>query len=522
MKSRELEEFRELANKLNILFFACDSSFRNWQYPSRALLSLLNLREEDFRKNPEIWLSRILKKDRAPVLRELEQLSGRSEPLEVDFPFHSSEENPADLRIQFRPLEGQREAGAEIYLCSAENLTREARYRRDALKTRDYEIEISARIQKALLTGLYSRKNDFLEIAAETLPSARVDGDFYEFIPLSEDSLDFIIGDVMGKGIPAALLAAAVKSVFFRTLIMESVTRKILPGTDFLIREMDRKLTPELMAIDNFLTLYYCRILKDPCRLEFVDAGHTSAIYFCREDQRCWTLKGANMPIGFSSAQEFTRFCLPLCTGDLLFFYSDGITEIRNSEDVQFGEERLSQLISAHRSLSPEELIKKVLTLTFFYTAGGFQDDVTAVAIRMLGEEPDNLCRQVLTFQDTREVSPGTVRDLLGADLRNHCPWMDEPGCLRILLAYSEALSNCMVHATGSLEISWKISRQNCIFDFTFAAPDFNWYTIRSPRIEDYNTGGFGMYLIAEIMDSQLLLHGGENRKKLILVKEAS
>lgn len=517
MDNRRIREFKFVSDKLGLLSFGCDSTLRKWSHLSTPLLLLLDLDEKEMNEDPEKWISLVQRIRRESILERLDEFAIDREKFSVEIPFSLSCGDVL-LGMTFCPLISPE--GTSFCLCSAEDITEEKLYKQEAIKSRDSEIEISARIQKTLLTGVYRYSDDSLQICADTLPSSKVDGDFYEFISLSDHSMDFIIGDVMGKGVPAALLSAAVKTSFFKAVINRAVLRNSTPGIGEILSDINSHIASELVALNKFLTLYYCRIDTEASSLSFIDAGHTSIIYYCAADKCCWSIKGSNMPVGFTESQDFRVYELPLGKGDLLFFYSDGITEVENSEKSQFGYERLEQLIYAHRHLAPDDLISKVLNVTFFYASDNFRDDVTVVAARISGEAPYSLEREIPALSNPEKMDLTAIRNNLSSDMRESEDAGESEANSRLLIAYIEALTNCMKFTEGPLLTGWKISRRRYSLYIDFSGPDFDWSSWREPDLHSYQNSGFGMYLINQAVDSFLLLKGTGRRKKIIMIRE--
>ncbi len=283
-----------------------------------------------------------------------------------------------------------RRLGADRDAAAAEDLRRREERERSLSKVRDAEVEIAARIQRALLLdppGQYTRE---LALEAITVASNAVDGDFYGFIPFSSTQVDILVGDVMGKGVPAALVGAALKSSFLRStlrLIVEDPRR--LPLPEELVSSVHRSVVSELMSLDSFATLQYARVDAAALRLDFVDCGHTSFLHYDASLRLCWALRGTNLPVGFVEDPACYAYSVPLSPGDRLLFYSDGVSEASNESGELFGEGRLAAILAGNAGLEPRELVRRILnTAMFFASDQGFRDDVTCVAVAVDPELP--------------------------------------------------------------------------------------------------------------------------------------
>ncbi len=385
---------------------------------------------------------------------------------------------------------------------------------------RDHDIETSARIQRTLLAGRYDFSVPGLEIAAETLPSSRVDGDFYDFFPLSNDSLDFMIGDVMGKGIPAALTAAAAKSAVYRSLMRRMIARGGLPEPDDILAEVDRVISGELVDMGKFLTMYYCRVEPQKASLRFIDAGHTSFLYHCARDKTCWTVKGANMPLGFTESQSWQSFTLPVDEGDTIFFYSDGISEAENAQTGIFGEERLRQLVLAHAKLAPEELVKQVLALTFYYSEGSFRDDVTALALRMRECGMPSRAGRTISINRPENNWITETRTRFLEDLEGVYRGRERELALPLSLALVEALGNLAKYTSGPASVYWDLRDGRVSISLDCLSGDFDWFRAPQPQMDSYPMNGYGSWIMSGASDSILLLRGRERQSRIIITKD--
>lgn len=372
------------------------------------------------------------------------------------------------------------------------------------------EAEVGAKIQQTLLLGQPPQTLDGARIAALTIPSQTIDGDFYDFYKHSETCVDVIVGDVMGKGIPAALLGAALKGHFPRALgqLLYRSGHGALPEPEAIVSVVHQEVTGQFIGLDSFETLCYARFDFERREVVFVDCGHTATIHFRRDANACETMQGDNMPLGFSEREVYTQAARSFGPGDVFFFYSDGVTEAQNAEGEQFGVERLSLLVAAHHHLGPAELIARVhKEVVAFSGSESFPDDLTCVALTV-ADAPDD----APLAQASRAVS-STLDELvpIRAFVRAFClalppPVLDDDWLALWELAVVEAASNIMRHAlTGRPDHT--IALDLCAFAdrlelrLRHAGGDFDPGSVPPPDFEGAREGGFGVYIIAESVD---------------------
>ena len=261
----------------------------------------------------------------------------------------------------------------------------ELRARNQSLaEARAHEVEIGAHIQRTLLTGAHDLDFPSLVVGARALPSQEIDGDFFDFLQLHENCLDVVIGDVMGKGVPAALLGAATKSQLLRAICELLASRGSAARVDEIISAVHRQATPRLIGIDSFVTLCYARFDLQNASVSLVDCGHTGTVRYNPRTGTSSVLKGDNMPIGFSEKESYEAFTSPIEEGDLFFFYSDGLSETTNPQGTMFGEDRLIGMIKNYTEEGPDALVDRICnTVRTFAAPGEPQDDLTCLAVEV-------------------------------------------------------------------------------------------------------------------------------------------
>ena len=259
-----------------------------------------------------------------------------------------------------------------------------------ALADRLQEIEDTLRaIQRSFLLGRCPTGLRGVSIAAKTIASQQVAGDFFDFHSHGSTCLDLAIGDVMGKGLKAALLGAATVTELLRSLrdlSAQNGTDGRPPAPACIIDSLRQDMSRHLSEQGSFVTLSYARLDLERSLLTFVDCGHQRPIHFCRREQQCRLLKGENMPLGFADDDTCVEVRSAFEPGDVLVFYSDGITETRG-DDGMFGEERLVDLVTRNAGRKPEELLSTILDgAKSFALEHEFSDDATCIVVEI--EEP--------------------------------------------------------------------------------------------------------------------------------------
>jgi sigma-B regulation protein RsbU (phosphoserine phosphatase) len=252
-----------------------------------------------------------------------------------------------------------------------------ARLYREALDKAKFEQElrVAAAIQQSLLP-IANREGAFFSTAAASIACRAVGGDFYDYVDLPTDQFGFIIGDVAGKGSPAALLAAAVLGMFSAEATYQ---KRAAPLMTRLNRGLFRR------AIEaRFLTSFYGMLAPDGS-LTYCNAGHNAPLLVSASGIR--RLETGGVVLGLFDTASFEEETLTLEPGDLIVLFSDGVTEAMNAEGEEFTDDRLIACANAHRGESPQQVLDALLADVHTFCAGEPQsDDVTAVLVRYNGK----------------------------------------------------------------------------------------------------------------------------------------
>jgi len=257
----------------------------------------------------------------------------------------------------------------------------------DRRKARELEIlEIGSRIQKTLLVGKMPDKVDGISMAAMSIPSQQIDGDFYDFFRHNNQCVDILLGDVMGKGVPAALVGAATKHHFNRIILhlRNESDECSYPLLETIVQGVHEEVSHEFIELETFVTLCYFRFDLLQYELSFVDCGHTRSIHYHSKSQTCTHLKGKNLPLGMLEEEQYKQHSIPIEPGDVIVLYSDGLTEAKDIKNGMFGENRLIACVQENAHLSPEECIHTIhQRILSFVNSNHFNDDFTCIAVKI-------------------------------------------------------------------------------------------------------------------------------------------
>jgi len=237
------------------------------------------------------------------------------------------------------------------------------------------ELEVAARIQRQIIPKDITEICG-LEIANYFEPAKEIGGDYYDYTKTGDNSFSVTIADVSGKGMPAALLLALGRSVL-KTLSIVGDTK---PWED--LNELNRIIYPDISE-EMFITIFHSKYNADTKTLYFSNAGHSPILVYRAASRTIESHCVKGVAIGFMERYDYKKGELRLETGDLVLYYTDGLTEAANEERELFGIDRVKRIILENHDKSPARLKEKILEqVTAFRGDSEQEDDLTFVILK--------------------------------------------------------------------------------------------------------------------------------------------
>jgi serine phosphatase RsbU (regulator of sigma subunit) len=307
-------------------------------------------------------------------------------PLQLVRVQHKPGDSSSQKRIGVLYLDSRREgtllsettrAGVETLAKEAADAIENARlYREELEKLRlEQEMSIAAQIQRALLpTGRYSGPG--VEAAAAAVPCRAIGGDFFDYVELADGGgFGFTLGDVAGKGPPAALLTSAIQGVFStRAPDGESPAQTIATINKAVIRRAVKA---------RFVTMMY-GVLRLDGTLTYCNAGHNPPLLVSRGGVR--RLETGGLVLGIFPDAVYEEETITLEKGDVIAVFSDGLSESVNRAEEQYEEHRIAACVTRHASEAPEIILERLLEDVRAFCEGAPQpDDLTAMILKYQG-----------------------------------------------------------------------------------------------------------------------------------------
>lgn len=241
------------------------------------------------------------------------------------------------------------------------------------------ELEIAQEVQKKLLP-----KHDIqiqgYDVAGICIPAKEVGGDYYDFISLGSNKFGIVIGDVSGKGVPAAIYMTLTKGII-QAYMEESISPiKVLTKVNNLMyRTIER---------DSFVSMIFAVLDLNEKKITYARAGHNPAIYYHHASNILTLMEPDGIALGLENGEKFQKVIrekeVKLEINDLLVFYTDGITEAMNENHNEFGEERLLRVIQENQDKSAKNLINCIYSRVQNYIGESKRhDDMTMVVLKV-------------------------------------------------------------------------------------------------------------------------------------------
>jgi sigma-B regulation protein RsbU (phosphoserine phosphatase) len=243
------------------------------------------------------------------------------------------------------------------------------------------DLQIAGIIQRSFLPPADAAAGGDFAVTATMTPARAVGGDFYDYFLIEPGRLGVVVGDVSGKGVPAALFMAVT-----RTLLRASALRGAAPGA--CLEEVNRQLLRDTRA-ELFVTLFYGVLDGPGGRLYYANAGNNHP-YLLRAGGDVEEVIGRGVVAGFTAGAGYETQAVRLAAGDRLFVYTDGVPEALNARQEQFSDGRLRAVLRDSGAAGPEEVVGRVVEAVRDFTAAAPQsDDLTALAALYRGPSPE-------------------------------------------------------------------------------------------------------------------------------------
>lgn len=236
------------------------------------------------------------------------------------------------------------------------------------------ELELAKGIQRNLFPATLPETEHF-DIAAISISSRQVGGDYYDLIPLADRNYCAAIADVSGKGVPASLLMANLQA------FLKSISKFSLPMDQ--ATAMMNDLVTENTSDGRFITFFWTILDDQNSCMKYVNAGHNPPLLI-RDNKVIYLTEGGIIFGVMKTMYPYKMAEVGLQPGDVLVLFTDGVTEAKSVKDEEYSDERLEQLVLHHAEKSPQEIVDAILADLRVFTLNEPQsDDITLIVIKV-------------------------------------------------------------------------------------------------------------------------------------------
>lgn len=352
---------------------------------SPQVSSIIGIEQSDFVGGRDAFLGIVVKEDRDAANVKFQAVFKSGENYEVEYRIVRP-----DGEIRWLAVSGKiiRDAKGTPYrmIGIVQDVTERKAVEEELARVRQREIRIGMEIQSQLLLGVIPENLDGASVAAVSVPAQKIGGDFYDFIQYDSRHFDLFLGDVMGKGISAALCGAAIKNQILRVITDLLCTSHMdtLPTIESVIAFTHKEMSERLIRIESFVTACIARINLEKMQMDLIDCGHTPTIHYRKGIGKCEVIKSEHYPIGFDINEVYTQQTVNFEAGDLFLFYSDGLIETKNRNGEYYTIERLIDFVESHGKLGADELLHAIDDeMKTFAGDVAFEDDITYIIVKV-------------------------------------------------------------------------------------------------------------------------------------------
>lgn len=362
------------------------------------------------------------------------------------------------------------------------------------------EMDIARQVQTAILPQSIPQVKG-LDVFAESNPAFEVGGDFFDVSTRQDDTLVFALGDVTGKGMPAALLMSMTHT------IIKSASRNMpFNHPHQVLNRLNHDMASDFSNVGMFTTVMLGLVDCANCKLHYSNAGQ-SPIYFIPANGEPALLEAQDIPVGILDAVEYTTQSLSLSVGDVFVAASDGFPESRNPAGEMYGYERMRAFLSASRHLPAREIASALLADVNTFCGTHPQDDDRTIVILKFEKQDEKriMFNESLivraTYEDIRQPCERLRANLDQAGISEEVASLCE-------LSLQELLANLVDHAyegDPNRQITVRMAgSQKQIFlqtEDTGVPANLKMDEVHMPEPEDLAEGGYGMAIIRSLMD---------------------
>ena len=365
------------------------------------------------------------------------------------------------------------------------------------------ELNVAKEIQMSMLPLIFPAfpQRDEIDIFASLIPAREVGGDFYDFHFLDENHIYFVVGDVSGKGVPAALMMAVTKTLLKSRAGNDKSTASILTHVNNEI------------AKDNdaymFITVFVAILNTTTGKMVYSNAGHNPS-FIIKEDREVLKLGDLHGPvIGALEDMTYTETIVNINRDDIIFAYTDGVTEAHNSKEELYSDPRLINLLENGEYNNPKSLTKLIEYSVFEFQGEADQfDDITLLSLQYLDDKQTDMTNSIsVTIKNQLNQMPAVLEAFEAFGEKNELSF----GVIqKFNIALDELLNNIISYGfkdelEHEIVIDVELRNERLIITVKDDGIPFNPFRNDPPdtklTIDERNIGGLGIHIVKNLVD---------------------
>jgi len=379
------------------------------------------------------------------------------------------------------------------FLIEGEDVTDEIN-RRDMLELREQKYErqvaIAQRLQRDIFPFKFQKKR--IDVHTHLVTADDLAGDFFSITDLGPNSIGVVIGDVVGKGIPASLMAMSIHTLFMQEA-------KLMRSPSDLMSLVNGMIHNRFKGDFWYATAFYARITMKNLAVTYARAGHEFPLWYQAASDSVKELSSEGLPLGMFSNPYFETRQIQLEEGDRLLFFTDGLPDALNFEGERFGRQRLMDILKANGRKSGEEIYKELKERLSAFT--GEMPVADDIAFAIFAIVPD--------MWTTWEIPPRSFDELLDSVMEElYELGINEDDRFAVRLALDECILNAQQHGNERkidlpIKVSYLIDSYKASFKIRDSGSGFDYENLPDPRLEDHvwSETGRGVFITRQFMD---------------------
>ncbi len=381
----------------------------------------------------------------------------------------------------------------------------------------DQELKVAYNIQTTLLPERLPRVKR-LSVGAVSIPAREIGGDYYDFFEYDNGNIGIVVADIVGKGIPAGLYMAMLKSILHTHLTLFDSPKKALERINSILYRDP--------VVNRFIPLFFGILNPETMLFRYTNAGHEPALLFTKG--KFHSLDTAGFPVGALEDTPYEEKKIHLHHGDILLMFTDGLIEGKSETGKPFGIKHVKQLIKQHAGEKASHIAETIYTAARSFSPTGQHDDITIVGLKIDDHSLEHISDVPVRVKELRTTSAKKNVKMVRREVETIAKDMGfgHSDIFNLQLAINEAHANVIDHAyhgreDGQIIFRFDIFEDRLEVSIKDFGPGLDQRSIKGEEIhlEELEGSGLGVLLIKSVMDQVKYKRTSKVGTELVLTK---